>query len=99
MRARESFGDENKVALLKHRLDFGADGFGLSVTPNQLREFWYRYEPRPSRSKEVLARFGIVLPKPKPRLPRVIEIGKWRHEGKEIHLTRAELFDRVWWRG
>lgn len=54
------------------------------------------YQPRPTRSREVLAKCGIVLPKPVPRLPYIVEIGKWKSNEREIRLTRAELFERVW---
>jgi len=65
----------------------------IPKAPEETRNY---YEFRPTRSKEVIARFGIVLPKPKPQLPRVVEIGRWKPDGEEIRLTRAELFDRVW---
>jgi hypothetical protein len=54
------------------------------------------YQSRPTRSREVLSRFGIEIPKPKPRIPRYVEIGTWRNGGREIRLDRAALFDRVW---
>ena len=54
------------------------------------------YQSRPTRSKEVLAKCGIELPKPKPRLPYTIQIGGWRSDGHEFRLDRAALFDRVW---
>ncbi len=55
------------------------------------------YQPRPTKSREVLARFNIVLPKPlQPQLPKWVVIGNWRRDGREIHLTRPELFERVW---
>jgi hypothetical protein len=54
------------------------------------------YQSRPTRSKEVLAKCGIELPRPKPRLPHTIQIGGWRRDGHEVRLDRAALFDRVW---
>ena len=54
------------------------------------------YQSRPTRSKDVLAKCGIELPKPKPRLPHTIQIGGWRRDGREVRLDRAALFDRVW---
>jgi len=54
---------------------------------------------RPTRSREVLAMFGVELPKPpKPRvpLPRVVEIGKERANCEEVCLDRAAFFRRVW---
>ncbi len=54
------------------------------------------YQSRPTRSREVLAKCGIQLPKPKPRLPHTFEIGIWRRDGREVRLDRAALFDRVW---
>lgn len=61
--------------------------------PDPKRDF---YQSRPTRSKEVLAKCGIELPKPKPRLPHTIQIGGWRSDGHEVRLDRAALFDRVW---
>jgi hypothetical protein len=49
------------------------------------------YQSRPTRSREVLAKCGIELPKPKPRLPHTIQIGGWRRGGEEVHLDRAAL--------
>lgn len=61
----------------------------------------YRYSQfRPTRSREVLQRFGIELPKPKrskltaAAVPRPVTIG--RSTEKEIQLDREELFERVW---
>lgn len=51
---------------------------------------------RPTRSREILSKFGVELPKPPPYIPRVVEIGAWRNEGREIRLDRAGLFERVW---
>ena len=64
-----------------------------------------RYErDRPTRSHEVLAKFGIRLPKPKappsppgpPPPPRIEQIGRRRPGSREIRLTREELYQRVW---
>jgi len=57
-----------------------------------------RYSPqvRPTRSREVLAKFGVELPKTVPRIPRYVEIGLSRSTGRKIRLTRAMLFERVW---
>ena len=62
----------------------------------------HRYEQvRPTRSREVLERFGVRLPEPKrpkvvsPPVPRSITIGGRAKESK-IRLNREELFERVW---
>src|SRR5690606_30890387 len=54
---------------------------------------------RPTRSREVLRKFGVELPKPKkaqPQLSRVEYIGPWHPGGREIRLDRKALFERVW---
>jgi hypothetical protein len=54
---------------------------------------------RPTRSREVLARFGVELPKPKKqeiRLPHTVQIGGWRPGAHRIVLDRCELYERVW---
>lgn len=52
---------------------------------------------RPTRSREVLKKFGIELPKPPaPPLPRTISVGAWGANRKEVKMDRAQLFERVW---
>ena len=52
---------------------------------------------RPTRSREVLAKCGIELPKPLPRpLPDTVYIGEPRTGTAKMSLTRPELFNRVW---
>lgn len=51
---------------------------------------------RPSRSREVLSKCGIELPKRRQPLPRCVEIGAWHGDGQEIRMDRAALFERVW---
>jgi hypothetical protein len=53
-------------------------------------------ESRPTRSREVLARFGIKLPKPTPTLPRIAYIGTWSGGSREIRMDRPQLFRLVW---
>jgi len=79
-------------------------GFMLS-SPNDERD---SYRTRPMRSREVLSKFGVALPKAERRLPRTAEIssarkrqgwteiGSSRRAGREIRLDRTALFDRVW---
>jgi ankyrin repeat protein len=52
----------------------------------------------PTRSREALGKFGIELPKkPAVILPRVVRIGGgWNRKGRDIHLDRPALFERVW---
>jgi hypothetical protein len=68
----------------------------VGFIPAPAEEWRDSYQPRPTRSREVLAKFGIVLPKPTPRLPRLVEIGNWRANARAIRLSRAGLFERVW---
>lgn len=59
-----------------------------------------RFDPsQPARGREMLARFGVQVPKPKKVavvLPPVVRIGGWGPGGRELRLGRAELFERVW---
>jgi hypothetical protein len=68
----------------------------VGFIPSTANEPHSHYQYRPTRSKEVLSRFGIEIPKPKSPIPRYVEIGAWRRGGREIQLDRAALFDRVW---
>lgn len=55
-----------------------------------------RYD-RPTRSREVLAKCGIEIPKSPPFVPRVVHIGGGGHRGgREIRMDRQGLFERVW---
>jgi hypothetical protein len=67
---------------------------GFIPSPSDDRQSFYQC--RPTRSREVLSKFGVEIPKPKPRIPRYVEIGAWRPNGREIRLDRAALFARVW---
>jgi len=52
---------------------------------------------RPTRSREVLKKFGIETPKPPPLPPpQSVWVGHWQPNGREIKMARAELFERVW---
>ena len=52
---------------------------------------------RPTRSREVLKKFGVELPKPPALpLPRSIWVGSRSPNGQEIRMGRAQLFERVW---
>jgi len=52
---------------------------------------------RPTRSRQVLKKCGIELPKAPPGpLPSVVRIGPWRRDGREIRMGREELFELVW---
>jgi ankyrin repeat protein len=55
-----------------------------------------QYAFRPTRSREILQRLGVALPKPKP-LPRVISRSVTIGNSQErVRLSREELFERVW---
>ena len=56
----------------------------------------YYSQGRPTRSREVLAKFGVTLPKPAHRIPRRVDIGVPHSGGKKIQIDRATLFARVW---
>jgi len=51
---------------------------------------------RPTRSREVLKKCGIEIPKPKIPLPPCVQIGRRRPGTQELRLTREDLFERVW---
>jgi hypothetical protein len=63
----------------------------------------YRYRPRLTHVTQVTRSFGIEPPKPKKQAPRYTfhtppftRIGPSRRNGQEIHLTRRDLYDKVW---
>jgi hypothetical protein len=52
---------------------------------------------RPTRSREVLKKFGVDVPKPPPPpVPQSVWVGHWHPNGREIKVARNELFERVW---
>lgn len=57
---------------------------------------------RPTRSREVLKKFGVGISKKSKRktkkkpLPQAVHIGRWRAPGRGIRMDREELFERVW---
>src|SRR6267378_2148042 len=52
---------------------------------------------RPTRSREVLKKFGVEIPKrPARPQPQSVWVGHWHPNGREIKMDRAELFERVW---
>jgi hypothetical protein len=55
-------------------------------------------KPQPSRSRDVLKKFGVQLPKPPPPLPLppFIWVGSRNSSGSEIKMGRTQLFERVW---
>ena len=65
----------------------------LQDAPSRLEQYG------PTRSREVLKKCGVELPKPRKapvRLSRSIQIGVPRQNGREIRLDREVLFHRVW---
>jgi hypothetical protein len=44
---------------------------------------WDPYRPRPTRSREVLSKFGVEARKAKPRLPSSVQIGSWHPAGRQ----------------
>ncbi len=56
-----------------------------------------RYEQyRPTRSREVLAKCGVEVPKRERFIPRLIEIGGRGPDRQEVRMGRADLYDAVW---
>lgn len=56
-----------------------------------------RTRSRRTRSREVVKKFGVEIPKPPPPpLPRTVKIGQRRPEAPEIRIDRRALFERVW---
>lgn len=51
---------------------------------------------RPTRFREVLAKAGIKLPKLPRRVDATVSIGRWSHGGRQLRLTRQELYELVW---
>ncbi|MGH9389452.1 MAG: hypothetical protein ACRD1Z_07545, partial [Vicinamibacteria bacterium] len=51
---------------------------------------------RPTRSREVLTKFGVAPPKTEKRLPRVAHIGSSRGATQHLHLDRKDFYERVW---
>jgi len=54
-------------------------------------------KPQPTRSRDVLKKFGVHLPKAPPApLPASIWVGSRSSTAHEIKLGRTQLFERVW---
>src|SRR5439155_18224986 len=54
---------------------------------------------RPTRSREVLKKFGVEIPEPHKAaasLPRSVWVGVGNANGQEIRVDRTQLFERVW---
>jgi ankyrin repeat protein len=95
--ARESYCSDAILQELGRTPNMRARMKAVGFIPTSSEKSRAFDQPRPTRSREVLARFNIVLPKPPPApLPRWVVIGNWRRDGREIRLTRRELFERVW---
>ncbi|MEX2526468.1 MAG: hypothetical protein WEA09_02415 [Gemmatimonadota bacterium] len=81
---------------------------GFMRRPNEDPWKWERR--RPTRAHEVITKCGLGKSKqkgskgrprasgstPEPPLPRTVRIGHHRRNGREVQLTRRELFDHVW---
>jgi hypothetical protein len=64
--------------------------------PPSSDEQWRYDRQRPTRAREVLAKFGVVLPKVAKPLPPKIAVGLRRQAGREVRLDRKTLFEQVW---
>jgi hypothetical protein len=60
------------------------------------KDRWTGEPYRVPRAREVATKLGIPIPKPVLPPPRQIEVGRWRHQGEVIRLTRQALYERVW---
>jgi hypothetical protein len=65
----------------------------IPTAPNDPRRFEL---DRPTRSREVLKKCGVELPKHIPSLPRCVKIGAFRRDGRKLQMDRSGLFERVW---
>ena len=57
------------------------------------------YQQRPTRSREVLSKFGVEIRKGRkgaPPLPRFVQIGRQHRDGQEVKADRAALFELIW---
>ncbi len=69
---------------------------GLVSSPQSDHPPW-GYDPhRVPGSRNIAAKFGIVIAKAKRPLPRILDVG-WRHrDGTTLRLERRMLYERVW---
>jgi hypothetical protein len=68
------------------------------IPPDEKDPKRWRYDP-PTRSREVLSKYGIERAEPPPSerpLPAIVWIGQRRPGTVEQRMTRQELFERVW---
>jgi len=56
---------------------------------------WFE-RTRPTRARDVLSKFGVVLPKPETQVPTVVQVGRYRRATHNVRLDRKTLFDLVW---
>ena len=68
----------------------------VGFVPKEKHDIARFLEPKPTRSREVLAKFGVERPKATRRLPPSVEIGNQGPNKREIRIERAALFERVW---
>ena len=68
----------------------------VGIIPPSSEDSDYHTKYRPTRSREVLKKCDIELPKPKEPLEQCVYIGHRRPNTKEIRMTRAAFFKRVW---
>jgi hypothetical protein len=76
----------------------------VGFIPTDRDESRGRQDERPTRSREVLSKFGVELPKPaksdppKSRriVPSVVAIGNVQHASEVLELSRTDLYERVW---
>jgi hypothetical protein len=64
--------------------------------PPSPEEPWRYDRQRPTRGREVLAKFGVVVSKTPRPLPPTVEVGPRRRAGREVRLDRKTLFGQVW---
>ena len=70
---------------------------GFLPSPGDNRDL---YGYRPTRAREVVKKFDMEpkgrRTKEQPRLPRSVEIGRWRADARRRLLDRAAMFELVW---
>lgn len=76
----------------------------VGFIPTDRDESRGRHVERSARSREVLSKFGVELPKPpksdglepRPIVPSIVGIGNVRDASDTLELSRTDLYERVW---
>lgn len=68
----------------------------VGFLPSKPGEPWRDDRLRPTRAREVIAKFGVPVPKPPRNLPRIVSVGSRYGADAIVRLDRQTLFDHVW---